>query len=76
MLKGWRVAVMLIFVFAAMMTPTPDAWTMLALAFPMIALYFGAVGVAALIDRRRRQDEPDWSQLSDDEASAAVACAP
>ena len=35
----------------------------------MIALYFGAVGVAALIDRRRRQDEPDWSQLSDDEAS-------
>jgi sec-independent protein translocase protein TatC len=69
MLKGWRVAVMLIFVFAAMMTPTPDAWTMLALAFPMIALYFGAVGVAALIDRRRHRDEPDWSGLSDDEAS-------
>ena len=45
MLKGWRVAVMLIFVFAAIMTPTPDAWTMLFLAFPMIALYFGAVGV-------------------------------
>jgi sec-independent protein translocase protein TatC len=35
MLKGWRVAVMLIFVFSAMMTPTPDAWTMLALAFPV-----------------------------------------
>ena len=69
MLKGWRVAVMLIFVFAAMMTPTPDAWTMLALAFPMIALYFGAVGVAALIDRRRHRDQPDWSGLSDDEAS-------
>ena len=69
MLKGWRVAVMLIFVFAAMMTPTPDAWTMLALAFPMIALYFGAVGVAALVDRRRHRDEPDWSGLSDDEAS-------
>jgi sec-independent protein translocase protein TatC len=69
MIKGWRVAVMLIFVFAAMMTPTPDAWTMLALAFPMIGLYFAAVGVAALIDRRRRRDEPDWSQLSDDEAS-------
>jgi sec-independent protein translocase protein TatC len=69
MIKGWRVAVMLIFVFSAMMTPTPDAWTMLALAFPMILLYFGAVGVSALIDRRRRQGEPDWSQLSDDEAS-------
>ena len=57
------------FVFAAMMTPTPDAWTMLALAFPMIALDFGAVGVAALIDRRRHRDEPDWSGLADDEAS-------
>src|SRR5664279_5465151 len=29
MLKGWRIAVLLIFVFAAMMTPTPDAWTCL-----------------------------------------------
>ena len=70
MLKGWRVAVMLIFVFAAMMTPTPDAWTMLFLAVPMVALYFAAVG------RRppwstgaRHRDVPDWSGLSDDEAS-------
>lgn len=70
MLKGWRVAVMVIFVFSAMMTPTPDAWTMLALAVPMIALYFLAVGVAALVDRRRSRAEPEWSHLSDDEASA------
>jgi sec-independent protein translocase protein TatC len=70
MVKGWRVAVMLIFVFSAMMTPTPDAWTMLALACPMILLYFAAVGISALIDRRRRQGEPDWSELSDDEASS------
>ena len=69
MLKGWRVAVLLIFVFAAVMTPTPDPWTMLALAFPMIALFFVAVGMAALVDRRRHRDEPDWSALSDDEAS-------
>jgi sec-independent protein translocase protein TatC len=69
MLKGWRIAVLLIFVFAAMMTPTPDAWTMLALAFPMIALFFGAVGVATLLDRRRARREPEWASVPDDQAS-------
>jgi sec-independent protein translocase protein TatC len=69
MLKGWRVAVLLIFLFAAMMTPTPDAWTMLALAFPMVALYYAAVGVATLLDRRRARREPDWAKVADDESS-------
>jgi len=70
MLKGWRPAVMLIFVFAAMMTPTPDAWTMIALAMPMVGLYFAAVGIAALLDRRRARHQPDWLQVADDEASS------
>jgi sec-independent protein translocase protein TatC len=70
MLKGWRIAVILIFVFSAMMTPTPDAWTMLALAGPMIALFFAAVGVSMLLDRRRARHEPEWAKLADDEASA------
>jgi sec-independent protein translocase protein TatC len=69
MLKGWRVAVMLIFVFAAMMTPTPDAWTMLVLALPMVGLFFAAVGVSTLLDRRRRRREPAWANIADDEAS-------
>lgn len=69
MLKGWRVAVLLIFVFAAMMTPTPDAWTMLALALPMVVLFFAAVGVSTILDKRRARREPDWSKLADDEAS-------
>ncbi len=69
MLKGWRIAVILIFVFSAMMTPTPDAWTMLALALPMIGLFFAAVGVSTLLDRRRARREPDWAKLADDEAS-------
>jgi sec-independent protein translocase protein TatC len=69
MLKGWRIAVILIFVFAAMMTPTPDAWTMLALAFPMIGLFYAAVGVSTLLDRRRARREPDWGKVADDEAS-------
>jgi sec-independent protein translocase protein TatC len=69
MLKGWRVAVMLIFVFAAMMTPTPDAWTMLVLAMPMVGLYFAAVGISLLLDRRRARREPNWANVADDEAT-------
>jgi len=69
MLRGWRIAVILIFVFSAMMTPTPDAWTMLALALPMIGLFFAAVGVSTLLDRRRARREPEWAKLADDEAS-------
>jgi sec-independent protein translocase protein TatC len=70
MLKGWRPAVMIIFVFAAIMTPTPDAYTMLFLATPMIALYFASVGLAFLFDRRREADRPAWLDVSDDQASA------
>lgn len=69
MLQGWRIAVILNFVFAAMMTPTPDAWTMLALAAPMCGLYFAACGVATLVDRRRAKQRPDWADLPDDAAS-------
>lgn len=55
-LKGWRWAVLLIFVFAAVMTPTPDAVTMIVMALPMCALYFGAIGIGALGARSRRSE--------------------
>ncbi len=70
MIKGWRVATMLIFVFAAIASPSPDAWSMLALAAPMVALYFVAVGVSAFLDRRREQADPkEWLDVPDDQAS-------
>lgn len=52
-LRGWRWAVLLVFVFAAFATPTPDAITMILLALPMCGLYFGAVGLCHVLDRRR-----------------------
>ncbi len=71
MLKGWRVAVMVIAVFAAMMSPSPDAWSMLALGVPMVVLYFAAVGISIVMDRRReRSGRPDWADLPDDDRSA------
>lgn len=50
--RGWRWAVLLAFVFAAVMTPTPDAITMIVMALPICALYFAALGVCVLHDRR------------------------
>lgn len=52
-LKGWRWAVLLVFTFAAFATPTPDVVSMFVLAIPMSGLYFGAVGLCVLTDRRR-----------------------
>jgi sec-independent protein translocase protein TatC len=69
MLRAWRPAILIIFVFAAIATPTPDPFTMFLLAGPLAALYFGAVGISALLDRRRARATPDWAQVSDDEAS-------
>jgi sec-independent protein translocase protein TatC len=74
MAKAWRAAVFLCFLFAAVASPTPDAGSMLALAFPMVGLYMLAVGIAWFNDRRRRRrgsgltDVP--GDLPDDEASA------
>ena len=75
MAKAWRVAVFLCFLFAAVASPTPDAGSMLALAFPMVGLYMLAVGIAWLNDRRRRRRSREGlgglpDDLPDDQASA------
>ena len=51
-LNGWRVAVLVAFAFGAVATPTGDAISMLVLAVPITALYFVAVGITILHDRR------------------------
>lgn len=69
LLGWWRVVVFLFFAFAAVVTPTPDPFGMTALAICLSALYFIAVGVAFLNDRRRGRDREVYAGLSDDEMS-------
>ncbi|OEJ31254.1 twin-arginine translocase subunit TatC [Streptomyces subrutilus] len=64
----WRAMVLGITVFAAFATPTGDPLTMLSLAAPIVALYFVALGICLVNDRRRRRNDPD-AGLDDDEAS-------
>jgi sec-independent protein translocase protein TatC len=70
MIKAWRPAVFGIFVLSAIATPTPDAFTMFLLAIPLCVLYFAAILVSRLIERRRRRSRPDWVDVADDEASS------
>lgn len=64
----WRAMVLGITIFAAFATPTGDPLTMLSLAAPIIALYFVALGICLVNDRRRRRGNPD-ALLDDDEAA-------
>jgi sec-independent protein translocase protein TatC len=71
-LKKWqRRSILLIFVFAAVATPSQDPFSMLALALPMTALFEAAVVVAYLNDKRRGVGsiEAAYDELDDDEAS-------
>ncbi len=51
--KNLRYAILIIAVVAAIVTPTPDATTMLVFMAPMVALYFIGIGVAAVVVRRK-----------------------
>jgi sec-independent protein translocase protein TatC len=64
-------AIFLIFVFAAVATPSQDPLSMCMLAIPMCLLYEGAVLFAWMHDRRkeRREAIASFHDLPDDEAS-------
>ncbi|MFI7589102.1 twin-arginine translocase subunit TatC [Spongisporangium articulatum] len=71
MIKHWRISVFLVFLFAAIVSPSPDPGGMLALALPMIGLYLAAAGIGLLNDRRRRRAMADHEifDLGDEESS-------
>jgi sec-independent protein translocase protein TatC len=70
LLSWWRVAIFAFFAFSAIATPTPDPFGMTALAMCLCVLYFAAVGVAFVNDRRkRRRQQETYAGLDDDEAS-------
>ncbi len=54
-LKGWRIAIIIATVFAALATPAADVVSMLMLAGILIVLFFAAAGLSLLFDRRKRK---------------------
>jgi sec-independent protein translocase protein TatC len=55
MLKHFRYAILIIFVIAAIVTPTPDVVNMCIFAAPMVGLYAVSVGVAWVVHPKQRE---------------------
>ena len=53
--KNIRYAILIIFLVAAIITPSPDPWTMCIYALPMLALYMVGIGVAWWVHPSRRR---------------------
>ena len=60
----FKYAVLIIFVIAAIITPTPDVVTQSLLAFPMIGLYILSIGIAAVFGRKRDTELEESDNLS------------
>jgi len=72
-LKPWRFAIFGITFFVAAFSPTADPLSMAALAVPLILLYYGAGGIALVVDRRRDKKR---NKYADQEASSLDETAP
>ena len=59
MWKNFRYAILVIFVVAAIVTPTPDIVNMCVFAAPMILLYVFSIGVAWIVHPKQRQARKD-----------------
>ncbi len=57
LLKVWRYAVVVIFIIAAVLSPTTDVPNLLVFAAPMMILYFLSVGIAWVFHRRRQTEK-------------------
>jgi sec-independent protein translocase protein TatC len=55
MWRNLRYAVLVIFIIAGIITPTPDVMNMCILAAPMLVLYFISIGVAYMVHPKQRR---------------------
>lgn len=60
LLRNSRYAILLIFLAAAIITPTPDVTTMLTFAGPMVLLYYAGIAASYLIVLRRDERKFPW----------------
>ncbi len=66
MIKHFKYAVLLIFVIAAVITPTPDMFTQSIIAVPMLGLYGLSILIALVVgkQKQRARDEESEEDLS------------
>jgi len=57
LIKNFKYAILIIFVFAAILTPTGDPVTLTMMAAPMILLYILSIGIAWVFGKREVEDD-------------------
>jgi len=57
LLKQWRIAIVAIFFVAAVITPSGDPITLMALGLPLTFLYFIAILIGFIATRKRSRND-------------------
>ncbi|CAB5120927.1 unannotated protein [freshwater metagenome] len=57
LVQGWRVAIVVIVVIAAVITPSGDPITLLLLSVPLVIFYFLSILIGHLATRNRKDDD-------------------
>ena len=70
--KHQRMVTFLLFVFAAVATPSQDPFTMLALALPMVGLFYLAEVVMYFRDKKRDREEAERARALEEELDGPV----
>lgn len=60
LVRAWRVALIVILVLAAVVSPTADIPNMMLFAAPMFVLYFISIAIAWIFGRKRRTTEYEY----------------
>ncbi|NMF08090.1 twin-arginine translocase subunit TatC [Corynebacterium xerosis] len=68
-----RLIILLLFIFAAFMTPGQEPYSMVAMAVSLTILMEIAIQFARINDKRRAKSRPDWMDLDDDQSSGPIA---
>jgi sec-independent protein translocase protein TatC len=65
MIKNFKYAILVIFIIAAVITPTPDAPTQTIVALPMVALYGLSILIALLVERGKAKAKASEPTLAE-----------
>lgn len=64
-----RLIILLLFIFAAFMTPGQDPFSMVVLAACLVLLVELAIQFTRINDKKRQRERPEWMDLDDESAS-------
>jgi sec-independent protein translocase protein TatC len=56
LVRGWKIAIIVILIVAAVISPTGDATNLMLFAVPMFALYGVSILIAKIFGKKRQSD--------------------